>query len=50
MCSLVNESLVFHTCQSFWFDILHAITELKRASHRIAANSDYQEVSIIMLL
>jgi len=30
----------------FWFEILHAIAELNKASHCIAANSEYFEVSI----
>jgi len=37
----------------FWFDILHAIAELNRASHCIAANSEYFEgsaVSAVMIL
>jgi len=32
---------------AFWFDILHAGSELNRASHCIVDNSSYFEVSIV---
>jgi len=34
----------------FWFDILDAISELNRASHCIAANSEYYEVSVVSIV
>jgi len=34
----------------FRFDILHPIAELNRASHCIAANSQYFEVSIVSIV
>jgi len=44
-----TESFVLHT----YFDILHAIAKLIRASHCIAANSDHFEVfavSFVLML
>jgi len=34
----------------FWFDILNAIAELNRASHCIAANNQYFEVSVVSIV
>jgi len=34
----------------FWFDILHAIADLNKDSHCIAAHSEYFEVSIAVVL
>jgi len=34
----------------FWFDILHAIAKLKRASHCIVANSEYFQICIGLIV
>ena len=42
----VSKSLLFWLILlAFWFDIVHAVAELDRASHCIATNGEYFEVS-----
>jgi len=50
MCIPVLMSRLCCILLVFWFDILHAIAELDRASHCIAANSEYFDVSVVSIV
>jgi len=43
----MSRSLCVACLLVLWFDILHAIAELNRASHCIAVNSDYFLVTAV---
>ena len=42
--------LCWYACLIFWFDILHSVAELNKASYCIAANSDYLEVFAVWIV
>jgi len=50
MCNPVLMSRFCCILLIFWFDILHAIADLNKDSHCIAAHSEYFEVSIAVVL